>query len=721
MQSESSLTGRPIDAESLLREQARLLYEYAGPGVVATTVASTFLTLVMVDTPRWGLILMWWAVMQLITVVRGWDLWRWHTHLHQTEFAGGTYIRRFSRGALTHAFGWAVFPFLFFNVIGQMDRSAMAMILSAMASGAVTVLSPALRLAIQFCLFLLVPVSLMFVAEGGRDNSILGFLGIVFCAILIHLARTSHHASLSAIRLSKTNEGLVEKMKTAYGELANAQDALKDLNVNLEAKIRARTLDLQKEVSERARYAQELTRVASTDALTGLKNRASFSERLESGLEEARYYGGLVAVLFLDLDKFKEVNDVRGHEAGDRVLLEVAGRLHATLPENAEIGRWGGDEFVVMLPDHKNAEEALAVAYRLRESLTLPVDLVPEAVKIDVTIGIAIFPEHGETQDELIRAADMAMYAAKQGGHQCVQIFERGLADSLLKRHKLAQSLRAAAGNGELMLHFQPVISADTLECVTMEALLRWNHPELGMVSPLEFIPLAERSGDIIAIGRWVLEEACTAAAGWAGANPPAVAVNVSVIQVLGGTLCEDVDAALELSGLPPGRLHIELTESLFTGDHDRASQTLERLRVKGVRISIDDFGTGFSSLSYLQHLPVDTIKIDRSFVKGVEADSRAIVKAIISIAGSLGFDLIAEGVETEPQQAALRGLGVTLFQGYLFSRPIANTQVVEWLSTQSVSPALPVSDLLAIHQIHQQEAAAQLLESSRCESNRQP
>ena len=441
-----------------------------------------------------------------------------------------------------------------------------------------------------------------------------------------------------------------------------------------------------------------MTRVALTDSLTGLKNRVSFSDCLESGLEKAKHHGRSVGVLFIDLDKFKEVNDVRGHEAGDRVLLDVARRLHATLPKHAEIALWGGDEFVVMLPDVNDAADVVEIANRLRESLTLPVDLVPEAVKIDATIGIAIYPDHGATQDELIRAADVAMYSGKGGGRQSVKLFEHSLALELIKRHTLAQSLRVAEARGEFMLHYQPVVAISSGECVAMEALLRWNHPELGLVAPLEFIPLAERSGDIIAIGRWVLGEACKEAAAWEGANPPAVAVNVSAVQVLGGTLCEDVDCALKASGLNPRQLHIELTESLFTGDHDRASQTLERLRKKGVRISIDDFGTGFSSLSYLQHLPIDTIKIDRSFVKDVDTGSRAIVKAIVSIAASLGFELIAEGVETELQSATLRGLGVTQFQGYLLSRPISRNQVAEWLAARigaSTAADLAALDLM--------------------------
>ncbi|HEY3742236.1 MAG TPA: diguanylate cyclase [Bryobacteraceae bacterium] len=586
---------RPVDAESLGREQARLLYEYAGPGVVATVLASTFLALVLSGNPARRGIFIWGIAMQVILAARGWDLWRWRA-IRQGAYEGTTWLRRFTAGAMAHAAVWGVFPLIFFHFLDQVDRTVMAMIVSAMASGAVTVLAPSLQLATVYCMFLMLPPSLMFLLEGGKANSILGLLGIAFCGILIHLARTSHRATLSAIRLSKTNEGLVSEMKTAYTELTQAQTDLKDVNTHLEARIRTRTLDLQREISERARYAQELTRVALTDSLTGLRNRASFSERLGAGLEEAVEYNSGVAVLFIDLDKFKEVNDVRGHAAGDRVLIEVAQRLQATLPKDAEIGRWGGDEFVVMLPDVTESSEVVKVANRLRESLTLAVDLVPEAVKIDATIGIAMYPEHGSTQDELIRAADVAMYAAKQNGRQCVKLFERELAEDLIRRHLLAQSLRAAAGQGELMLQFQPVVSVSTGECLAMEALLRWNHPELGLVSPLDFVPLAERSGDIIAIGRWVLEEACRTAAEWEGPHAPAVAVNVSTIQVLGGTLIDDVESALQKTGLDPKRLHLELTESLFAGDHERASQVLARLRERGLRISIDDFGTGFSS-----------------------------------------------------------------------------------------------------------------------------
>jgi len=695
---------QPADVQSLEREQARLLYAYAGPSIIATTVVSTFLMMILSRTTVWSGILIWWGGMLSMVVVRAWDLWCWRHDIRDTPYAGKQSIQRFSLGAIAHALGWAAFPILFFPDLTQLERTSMAIMLSAMASGAVTVLAPSLRLAVGFCVLLLLPPSVMFLIDGNHANDMLGFLGIVFCAILSHLAGISHRATLASINLSLTNRGLVSEMKVAYSELTKAQQELQDANTNLEGRIRARTLDLQKEISERARYAQELTRVACTDSLTGLKNRASFSDRLRFVIEQAREREQAVAVLFLDLDKFKEVNDVRGHAAGDRVLLEVAQRLQESLPKDTEIGRWGGDEFVVMLPDIRNPEDLLAVAGQLRASLTLPVDLVPEAVKIGATIGVAMYPEHGTTHDELIRAADVAMYSAKQSGRQGVKLFERSLADELFKRHKLAQSLQHAAELGEFIVQYQPVVCVATGECLAMEALLRWNHPDLGLISPLDFIPLAERSGDIISIGRWVLNKSCLAAASWKGPHAPAVAVNVSAIQVLGGTLVDDVEMALTSSGLDPNRLHVEMTESLFVGDHGRASVALARLRAKGIRISIDDFGTGFSSLSYLQHLPIDTIKIDRSFVKEVEADSRAIVKAIVSIATSLGFDVIAEGVETEPQGAALRKLGVTQFQGFLISKAIAAEQVEDWLAARG---GHVTSDLLALGSVHGVSVAA--------------
>ena len=627
--------------------------------------------------------------------IRGIRLWKWRRIRHLPDFDGAAEIRRFSQGVLVHAVGFASLPLLFFNDLSQSERAAVAIMLSAMASGSVSVLAPALRLAISYAILLVVPTAVMFLLTSGTENAILGFLAICFCCLLVHSAGISHRAALSAIRVNSANAHLVREMQQANAELSSAQEQLRLVNATLESRIHARTRDLEREIGERARYAQQLAIAASEDSLTGLSNRNSFTTRLGAELLHAGHCGQIVAVLFIDLDKFKEVNDVRGHEAGDQVLREIARRLQDRLqthcqrlglPDQAEIARWGGDEFVVMLPELRREEDALRAARELRESIRGPVDLPPEAVKIDCTIGIALFPEHGRTEDDLIRAADVAMYAGKQDGRNKIRLFMKELGDALFKRHTLAQALHEAVDSESLSLCYQPIVSIENGECGVMEALLRWNHPELGWVPPLDFIPIAERSGDIIAIGRWVLMEACKAAAGWPGPTPPAVSVNVSAVQVLSGTLFDDVNVALLRAGLPSSRLHIELTESLFAGDTERVSLMLESLRGMGVRISIDDFGTGFSSLSYLQSLPIDTIKIDRSFVSRLDSDSLAIVTAIISIANTLNFEVIAEGVETEAQGESLRLLGVRQFQGFLLGRPMKPEAVADWLRESRAS-----------------------------------
>jgi predicted signal transduction protein with EAL and GGDEF domain len=299
---------------------------------------------------------------------------------------------------------------------------------------------------------------------------------------------------------------------------------------------------------------------------------------------------------------------------------------------------------------------------------------------VDATIGIALFPEHGRTADDLIRSADMAMYAAKQSGRGRVRAFDSALAETLRERHLLEEALREAIANDELRLVFQPIVNATTLECQALEALVRWEHPTRGVVLPNDFIPLAERSGDIVPIGRWVFEQACIAAASWPGSPAPALSLNVSVAQIVGGSVVDDVRAALSASGLPTSRLHLEVTETVFAEDHRLIIPTLVALRAIGVSISLDDFGTGFSSLSYLRSLPIDTIKIDKSFVDDVQNESGPIIKAIRALADALHIEVIAEGVETAADAATLLSMGVYLLQGYLFAQPIPLHLVEGWL-----------------------------------------
>jgi len=593
------------------------------------------------------------------------------------------------------------FPVLFFPSLDQMGRTAMAIILSAMAGGSATVLAASMSISIGYCASMLLPASFMFLCAGGTENKILGGLGIVFFAVMALSARISHGSTMTAIRLNRTNQGLLIEVEGQRNlaeqtnlELKDAQHALVQANVSLESRIRARTADLEREIAERRHYAEELARLASTDPLTGLHNRAKLSEHLPDKLAQAEKSGTKMAVLFIDLDKFKEVNDVKGHDAGDKVLQMVAKRLSISVPAGAALARWGGDEFVVVQDALSGSDEALALAEGIRESVGKPIPIGLETVLIDATVGISLFPDHGRSPDDLIRAADVAMYAGKEDKRGRVRIFDPRLSDVLAKRHQLEQALRETIATDSLSLVFQPIVQATSKQCKAFEALLRWNHPTRGPIAPAEFIPIAERSRQIVPIGSWVLREACRVAASWTGNPPPAVSVNVSPAQFLSEDLAAEVFAALAESGLSPHRLHLEITESLFAGEQASIVSTLRRLREAGIRISLDDFGTGFSCLGYLCDLPIDTLKIDQSFVRTIGSGSHAVLTAIVSISQAMDYKVVAEGVETPAQAAVLRSIGVDYLQGFLYSKPLPASKVAEWLTERERAFS---SDLVAL------------------------
>jgi predicted signal transduction protein with EAL and GGDEF domain len=347
------------------------------------------------------------------------------------------------------------------------------------------------------------------------------------------------------------------------------------------------------------------------------------------------------------------------------------------------LARWGGDEFVIALSGLVNADVAIDLASELNKCLCDPIEIDSALVRIDATIGIALFPDHGRTEVDLIRAADMAMYASKEEKRSKIKVFDPSLSRRLTEHHMLVRALRNAVTNRALEIVFQPIITASTGECETLEALVRWNHPELGPISPADFIPLAERSGEIVALGRWVLSEACREAASWPRHKPPSVSVNVSAVQIESGTLQMDIANALKEAGLPPSRLSLELTESVFAGDRRHIIPTLRALRYTGIKISLDDFGTGFSCLADLRRLPIDQLKIDKSFVDSIDVDSGPIVNTIVTTAQTFGLDVVAEGIETAAQAEKLIGLGVHYLQGYLFSDILSPDAARQWLRHQ--------------------------------------
>ena len=418
-----------------------------------------------------------------------------------------------------------------------------------------------------------------------------------------------------------------------------------------------------------------LNYLAQFDPLTGLANRSLLWDRLDHAIVRARREGGIVTLMFVDLDDFKAVNDQFGHGTGDALLKNVAERLEGTVRESDTIARLGGDEFTVVLEGQHRPEFAGVVARNILDALAAPYRIGGREIFMTASIGIVVYPLDGDIVDDLVRDADTAMYAAKEAGRNNFQFFTPELRAQTTERLKLIDSLRRALAAGDqLRLVYQPKFGVAGGKLVGVEALLRWQHPEFGLVSPSRFIPLAEETDLIIPLGRWVIEQACEQAARWRdeGLSALPVSINVSSRQFHYGDLIQTVEAALRRFGLDPGLVELELTEGTLIEDVELARRMLERLREIGVRVSVDDFGTGYSSLSYLKQFPIDALKIDRSFIDGIadHSDGAAISTAIIRMGHSLRMEVIAEGVETVDQLEVLRELDCDVVQGFLLGKP---------------------------------------------------
>ena len=428
---------------------------------------------------------------------------------------------------------------------------------------------------------------------------------------------------------------------------------------------------VSRDVTERKAAELELAHQALHDALTGLPNRVLFLDRLKHALARSKRRGaGATAVFFLDVDRFKLVNDSLGHDAGDELLVDVARRLGDVLRPADTVARFGGDEFTVLCEDVADGDEAEAIAGRIVDVFAEPFVLAGGEIFLSTSVGIALAGGPDELPEDLIRDADAAMYRAKERGKARFEVFDEDMRAHAVRRLEMESALRRALERGELRVHYQPLCEVAGGEVVGCEALVRWEHPERGLLAPAEFVPLAEETGLILPLGEWVLRAACLAAAGW----PPGweVAVNLTARQLAQPDLVGVVSSALEDAGLAPGRLCLELTESAVLGAG--AAETLRALKALGVRLAIDDFGTGWSSLGHLRSFPLDVVKLDRSFVAGLGTIARddAIAAAVISLAHALGLRTIAEGVETPAQRAMLERLGCDAAQGYLLGRPTA-------------------------------------------------
>ena len=436
-----------------------------------------------------------------------------------------------------------------------------------------------------------------------------------------------------------------------------------------------------KDITSTRQTQRDAKKLAQFDALTGLANRHRMNKRLESMLHQYRAAKRVCALMMLDLDRFKQVNDTLGHPAGDELLKQVAARLGQIFGEKAEIGRLGGDEFLIMLPDIDDRGELGDFASRIIQMVAQPYSINGSRAIIGVSVGVAIAPYDGLDAEELVKAADLALYAAKGGGRGQYRFYSRELQEGAKMRRQLEEDLRDALVKDELVMHYQPIVKTSDYKLSGFEALIRWEHPDRGLVSPEIFISCAEDIGMIAEIGEWALYRVCEEAAEWP--VELRVAVNVSPTQFTSSDFIQVVQRALQKSGLDPDRLELEITESVFAGDDELTREIFKSLKDLGVRLALDDFGTGYSSLSYLRNAPFDKIKIDQSFVRGSTEEGNnnsAIISAIVSLAEALKMETVAEGTETKDELALVKQRGASHIQGYIFSRPISHAEALERL-----------------------------------------
>jgi diguanylate cyclase (GGDEF)-like protein len=443
-------------------------------------------------------------------------------------------------------------------------------------------------------------------------------------------------------------------------------------------------LATHEDVTERRRAEQQIVHMARHDALTDLPNRVLLREQLEHELKRVKR-GEIVAMLCLDLDHFKSVNDTLGHPVGDELLKLVADRLRGCTREPDTIARLGGDEFAIIMTQLRQPSDAAVLARRIRASINKPYQVDGHQIVSDISIGISIAPIDGTEPDQLLKNADMALYGAKGDGRGTYRFFEAEMDKRMKERRDLEMDLRQALANGEFELHYQPLVNLQTNEITAFEALLRWNHPSKGLISPADFVPIAEETGLIVSIGEWVLRMACKETANWP--DHIKVAVNLSPAQLKSKGLVSIVKSALADCGMPAERLQLEITETMLMQNTFATLATLHELRKLGVQIAMDDFGTGYSSLSYLRSFPFDKIKIDRSFIQDLAngAEPRAIVHAVADLAKCLNMISTAEGVETQQQLDTLQAVGCTEMQGYLFSRARPADQIMQLFQSRAL------------------------------------
>ncbi|KGJ87199.1 putative bifunctional diguanylate cyclase/phosphodiesterase [Colwellia psychrerythraea] len=635
------MTSSELELEKYIqRDAAALLYGNAISGIVISWITASFLVFTFNDPLTDSYKYMWWCGLSLLFMLRIVDVIHWKTKLQHTDFDGEKAVKRYITGVNPTGVMWALYLVFITKYNSSVELTTTLIAIATMAGGSATILAAHKYTAMFYAFILLSPASIGLLLSDQHALQLLGFLGVSYSIVMLITSKKSADFTRNTLFLKNENNVLIHQM--------------------------------EEKVEQRTRKIYELSNL---DSLTGLYNRAAFISHLQAALSSS---AKPFALLFIDLDGFKKINDSIGHLAGDQILKQSAERLKIWSLDTKLLCRWGGDEFLMVLAD-TNENDAVEISEQLIEMLSDPHHTENSVLSVGATIGIALYPEHAKTEDRLIQSADMAMYYQKKQARSTVGVFTEQMDQLYSYELRLKNSLTKAIEKQQLRLVFQPIVSSNDSQIVAFEALLRWQLDDEN-IPPDEFIGIAEQYGLIHEIGAWVLNDACLQASQWSFEQALPVCVNVSVIQLQDEHFISIIDDALSSSSLSGERLHIEITESVFAADTSIISERIKQLQHRKIKVSIDDFGTGYSSLSVIQDLAINMVKIDRSFVNKMNTNGHAIISAVMHIASSLDFLVIAEGVETEEQAQELQKLGVHYLQGYHYSKPLEIEDIDSYL-----------------------------------------
>jgi len=515
----------------------------------------------------------------------------------------------------------------------------------------------------------------------------------IYIMIMISTSLKVNRSHKQELMLNAMNKVLIDDLNDEVHHRTRTQVLLEDSKRHLEMKVKERTIELEiinenltKEISDKKKAEESLEYIAYHDELTGLPNRNLLINRINDSIETARRNKQQLGILFLDLDRFKAINDSLGHSIGDKLIRQVANRLLKTLRKEDTISRNGGDEFVVVIKRMLNTDEAILIAQKLIENLTNIFEIDSHKIHIGASIGISVYPNDGDTALELIRNADTAMYNAKKSGGNRLQFYDESMSNRLRERLILENELHTALDRNEFHLVYQPQINCNTGDTIGFEALLRWRNKNIGSINPDQFVPLLEETGLIYAVGKWVIKEVINFIRSGRTGNA-SISINLSALQCGDNYLVDFINNEIKKSGINPAHIEFEITESLLINDFEKTEVFLNELHNTGCSISLDDFGTGYTSMSYLTRLPIDSIKIDQSFIRGIDSNTMLenIVKAIVNMSTSMEMKNIFEGVETEAELNVIKSLNGAIIQGYLYSKPLDVHGVNNWLSADKM------------------------------------